>query len=534
MAWQHEVAQKRIRDLIDNAPKIGVRRFSDEYMPLYEERRAELVAAKERVAPPLFDLSNDSAVLVDTVQIYVGVINYDEFRMEEGRETVASHERALRFLHLYYSACDRVVELTSVQRVDFHGSRMHAVVIDQLGGGVSRRNVGDALAFVRDFRAVAKQANEELARSEFTARFSIGIDAGRCIAINNGTRTEKEPMFLGGAANYAAKLAESDRPGVFMSDRVRALLGYPGLGMLEGVQSVDEAFINQVIARRDEDMVPDPNVTALTQSPEEIVEAWRDEISKTEVPDPTIPRFRFHHKEPPLSEIEYSDLSPSNSIRMPLVSVFADLSGYTHYMDSAIKTGRTEDAIRALYVIRAEFQNVVEKDFRGRKVRFIGDCIHALIAEGTKVETDHRKSVIQSFECAGGLRSSFKICQRELLGLEALGLAIGVECGPTPVSRIGIRGVRSVRIASSVSTATSEHIQRDCGDNETKFGPNAMAALPAALTDLVDASGVALDLTYDDVVVSMSAMHAPSTASRYSRAHTLAVPASSRADLRRG
>ena len=137
MAWQHEQARKRIRGLIDDAPAIDVRRFSDEYMPLYEARRAELTAARQGVAPPLFDLPKGSAVLVDTVQIYICITNYDEYHIEEGLETEASHERALRFLHLYYTACDRVAESTSAQRVDFHGSRMHAVILDRAGAGIT-------------------------------------------------------------------------------------------------------------------------------------------------------------------------------------------------------------------------------------------------------------------------------------------------------------------------------------------------------------------------------------------------------------
>ena len=383
------------------------------------------------------------------------------------------------------------------------------------------------------WRAVAEQANKDLAKSEFTARFSIGIDIGRCVAINNGSRLEQEPMFLGSAANHAAKLAESDQPGIFLSDRVLARLGLQRPGMHESLRSVDEAVVNQVIARRDVGTLSDPVTSPLARNPEKLVEIWQDEISKTEVPDPTIPRFKFYHKEPPLNEIKYPDLSPSNSIRMPLVSVFADLSGYTRYIDSAIEAGRIGDAVRALYVIRAEFQNVVERDFGGRKVRFIGDCIHALLAEGTRTETDDRESVIKSFECAGGLRSSFKICQNELSNLEILGLAIGIEYGPTPVTRVGIRGVRSVRLASSVATTVSEQMQRDCGDNETKFGPSAMAVIPAALHDLADGSGVAHDVTYDDVAVSLSAMHTPNLAPPYSRVHTPAHTGASRAHFRR-
>lgn len=520
MAWGREQAQRRVKKLIGEAPTIDVHRFSQEYMPLYEARVAQLSAAGERIGPPLFDLAKGTAVLVDTVQIYIAITNYDEYRIDEGSETEASHERALRFLHLYYSACDRVAEATSAQRVDFHGSRMHAVVIDQAGAGITRHSIAGALSFIRDFQIVADRANSELANSALTARFRIGIDAGTCVAINNGTGIEQEPMFLGSSANYAAKLAEGDQPGIFLSDRVRSLVGLRGLGALESAHSLDEASIHQVIAGRDDDWPSAPLETSHAASTETIVETWREEIAKAEVIDPTIPKFSFHHKEPPLSDIDYRDLSPSNSIRMPLVSVFADLSGYTKYIDTAIANGSIGEAIRALYVIREELQNVVEDDFGGRKVRFIGDCIHALVAEGTRTETDDRKSVIQSFECAGGLRSSFLICQEQLAGLETLGLTIGIEYGWTPVSRIGIRGIRSVRLASSGATAASEQMQRDCGDNEVKFGPNAMALIPAAYHDLANTYGVAAALTYDDVLLCAARPTAHTATPRPARAHT--------------
>ena len=533
MAWRHEQAQQRIRKLIGEVPKIEVRRFADEYMSLYEARKAELRAAKEPVSPPLFNLGKGSAVRVDTVQIYIGITNYDDYRIDEGRETEASHERALRFLHLYYSACDRVVEQSPAQRVDFHGSRMHAVVLDQSGAGVTPELIAESFAFVRDFRAVAERANAELAKSELSARFRIGIDAGPCVAINNGTGLEQEPMFLGSAANHAAKLAEGDQPGVFISDRVRGLLNLPKLGIYEDVRSLDDAFFNQMVARRDEAILAGLIATESVRDPEVLIGAWREEIRTKSVPDPTTPRFTFHHKEPPLRGIKYADLAPSNSIRMPLVSMFADLSGYTAYIDDAIANHGIADAVRALYVIREELQNVVEKDFGGRKVRFIGDCIHALLAEGNESETDDRQTVIQGFACAGGLHSSFKICRRELTNLDALGLAIGVEYGPTPISRIGIRGQRSVRIASSVATATSEKMQQECESDVIKFGPVAMALIPTSLDDLIDASGVALGVNYDDVITSLSSQEASSPAPVYARAHAPAASSVSRAHFRK-
>lgn len=516
MAWQYGQAQQRIRELIKEAPDVDVRRFAEEYLPLYEMRKAALAAEDKSVTPPLFDLEKGKAIIVDTVQIYIAITNYDEYRIEEGRETEASHARALRFLHLYYSACDRVIEQTDAQRVDFHGSRMHAVILNPDKEEGRSEALLKALSFVRDFRAVAEQANEELADSELDALFRIGVDIGPCVAINNGNGLEQEPMFLGSAANHAAKLAYGDEPGIFLSDRARAALDQPQVGPLETLMKLDEAVFSNIINIRDEVIAS----AGASRVPEVILREWRGEILTKSVSDPTDPEFRFHYKEPPLKDIAFADLMPSNSIRMGLASLFADLFGYTDFLDNAIAHGAVADAVKALYVVRQELQNVVEEDFGGRKVRFIGDCIHGLVAEGSSTEADAAKTVSMSLACAGALRSSFNICKSELNGIDELGLTIGIEFGPTPVTRIGIRGVRSVRSASSIATAASEKAQRGCDDEQTRLGPEAQKLLPVALEDIVDADGTAHALTYDDVVTGIAANDTVPTAPAYHRAHS--------------
>lgn len=504
MTWQHDRALRRIRALVDEAPEIRVRHFSEEYLPGYLAGAAKLRDAGGRVSPPLFDLAKGQAVLVGTVHVYIAITNYDDYRIDQGQETESSHERALRFLHLYYSACDRIAERSRAQRVDFHGSRMHAVVLNQSGTEVTLESIADAFAFVRDFRAVAERANQALANSELTARFRIGIDAGPCVAINNGTGLEQEPMFLGSAANHAAKLAEGDQPGIYLSDRVKALLNLPLLDGYEGYQKLDEGIFSQLAATRGSAIGGGFSPRELSAMAEQFVDTWKSEIVAMRAQDFSVPNFSFHYHKPPLSDIDFAALAPSNSIRMGLISILADLSGYTSFIDAAIGSRDIAHAVRSLYVIRDEFQNVVEKDFRGRKVRFIGDCIHALLAEGSATETSDSDSVVQSLLCAGGLKSSFEICRTALTNLDSLGLAIGFEYGPTPVSRIGIRGARSVRLASSIASATSEKMQHECGDNGVKLGPNALSVLPSAFKDLIDASGAGSGVTYDDVATCLS------------------------------
>ena len=76
-------------------------------------------------------------------------------------------------------------------------------------------------------------------------------------------------------------------------------------------------------------------------------------------------------------------------------------------------------------------------------MRFIGDCIQGVIAEGAR-QDDGPGSVRQSVICASGMRSSFSLAQQILGTINKLDLAIGIEYGAVPLTRIGNRGTESV------------------------------------------------------------------------------------------
>ncbi len=107
-----------------------------------------------------------------------------------------------------------------------------------------------------------------------------------------------------------------------------------------------------------------------------------------------------------------------------MVSVFADIDGFTAYVSHCIATGQVRQLVSNLHAIRYESAATLKHDFNGRKVRFIGDCLHGIIAEGTAYETDDQRSVLSSLRLAAGLRSSFDLCKEMLPGMASLGLAI--------------------------------------------------------------------------------------------------------------
>lgn len=498
MAWNAERARKRIERYQAATPEVKVERFEEDYLPRRARERAFLEAAGVRraEAPPLYDLPNGAAVLVpDAVHVYVRALSYDEVRLENGIETEAGHARGLSFLHLLYGAGDRAVEAIGAQRVDHHGARMHAVVAEPAGAANLAARIGQALALAREMTNLAREAAGTIARQQhITLRFRVGIDVGTCVALNSPRADEREPVFIGPAANHAAKLAAGDEEGVYMSDRVRAALGLPMVGSLPMEQAIriSEADIFNAL-RHFAQYDARGTLTRL--------ERWMEEARANPATVLSPADFKFHEHSPPLRSIRYENLSPARSIRMDMVSLFADLDGYTAYIDHCMATGCLPTAVRLLNILRCEFNAVVQEDFEGRKVRFIGDCIHALLAAGRR-DVDVASSVELAAQCAGGLRSSFNLCQDIVEHADQLGLAIGFELGPTPVSRIGIRGPRSVRVASSLATRASERLQQACSGQHTVIGPKAFAAAPASVRRLFGASRVVSDLSYDDVASS--------------------------------
>ncbi len=498
MAWTRSRAERRIRGFAEKTPEVVVERYADEYMPRWTQmlETARLAGLPPTARRPLADLPDGVAVLIDTVQVYVRLLNYDDVRLDRGRETPASHARGLSLLHALYGAADRVVEGAGAQRVDFHGARLHAVVTEPHGAASVSQRVSAALAIADEMIDLALMSGRRfLGDPVLRLRFRVGIDLGPCVAISSGRRDEREPMFIGPAANHAAKLAMGDTEGVYLSDRVRATFRMRRTPTLPDELAAPASTAELGTLRA---AAVDPREGAAAR-----LDSWLSDIraGRSSVPSPA--DFVFHQHTPPLRSIDYSTLSPSRSIRMPLAAIFADLDGYTAYIDGCMTTGGLGEAVRLLHVLRGEFNAVVQEDFDGRKVRFIGDCILGILADGDAREVDVGATVARAALCAGALRSSFDLCGEILTEARKLGLAIGFEVGPTPVSRIGIRGDRSVRVASSLTIRESEACQRRCGGEQTMIGPAAYSGADAAVRSLFRNARTADRLTYDDIAIQV-------------------------------
>lgn len=499
MAWSQERSQERIDRFLQTVPKnqVSVRTFDEGFI---NERRA-VINERVRSGGPqeqfISDISRNAAVLVDGAHVYAQLLDFGPAMMEQDRETEAGHRRALGMLHLHYAACDSVADEFEAQRVDYHGPRMHAVIVSPSGSENADARARRALEFADALKRAVERTGDRVGGGQFRTRVRIGIDSGLAVAVNSGSRDEREPLFLGNPANYAAKLAEGAEEGLYPSNKVRIEAGIPQLHVATHMLDAERA--NKVHVSPSSLELGRPGYVVLANRvSEELVTRVADAATARFQNEATSSAsFTFHRHEPPLRTIVFADLSPSRSIRMELASIFGDIDNFTAYVEDCIRDGRISEMVTNLHVIRSELAATLKHDFGGRKVRFIGDCIHGLLAEGSRTETDCSETVRAAVNAAAGMRSSFELCQENLENVEGLGIAIGVEFGATPISRMGIRGDRSVRCSVSKAVTASERLQSVCGGSETALGPRALAHASAGIRRLFGNDGKAAGLDVD-------------------------------------
>jgi class 3 adenylate cyclase len=477
MGWNRSRAEARIEEFLERVPQSAVR------IEGFEERyaRESKIRADSGNAPrgynPIVSIPPSQAVLVHGVHVYVQSTDYHSVLTDAQRERAERHMRALKFLHTHYSSSDQIVIEYQAQRVDYHGPRLHAVIATPTGPSNERRRIERALDFAMAMKRMIEVTGDKVLGGEFKTGVRIGIDSGMAVAVNSGRANEQEPLFLGNPANYAAKLADGDEPGIFLSDRVRNILGMTVLGNL-GLQKRSAYFQDAGSPFKVNRSMSDERIQMLAE-----------DVRVTVEPQVRAAEFTFHRHAPPLSTIDYSALRPSNTIHMPMLSIFADIDGFTAYVQRCIENGQVKELVSNLHVLRKELAAVLKTEFDGKKVRFIGDCIHGILAEGTRTETDAAATIESGVLCAGGMRSSFELCQTKLPGIDDLGLAIGMEYGNTPVTRLGTRGELSVRCATSRAVSESERVQSELNGEETGLGPAALAKASARVKKLFDRDG---------------------------------------------
>jgi len=467
-----------------------------------KERASDRIAAKIKGLPlnaieikefvrdtDLANLPGNVAYRIDGVHLYADILNLSDMLHVTDVEGETCHRRTLRFLNLHYRAVHRTLQRVDAIFVDFHNQRLHSVVAKPYDSQL--RRIQRAVAIAQLVIDVLAQTGEDADHP--AARVRVGIDTGKALAVNNGRRGHREPLFLGKPANHAAKRAcGGNAVGIFLTNDARAVLG------LKNAPNEDTAFLTALEVKDCQDKAK------LGVAADEIVKEWKEDLKNN-----PIGAFEFKGHTPPFSTLDIEELSVKNSRRQDAATLYADLDGFTAYLSSNISGDTSaKHVVRALHVLRSELDAVLHTDFAGRKVRFIGDCVHGLAVEGTAQTTDEKETISNLTLCAGGMRSSFNLALLKLKenGTDAssLGLQIGFEYGPMNVTRLGMKG-ELVRCSVSRGVLTAEREQGRCTGNETAIGPTAYAAASDAVRALFGPTRKRSGLDYDSMIDELSA-----------------------------
>jgi class 3 adenylate cyclase len=479
MSWNEARSRKRIREHLKTVPQF------DEHITL--AKRASVMAEDRGL---MATLPQRRAFVVEGAHVYGQLLDFDKLVADKNnQETEESHRNVLRSLDMHYRLWDSIIDNDESDRVDYHGARLHAIVTAPEGDprGQTERAVALAVKLNEATKRVA-------AAYGFPSRIRFGIDQGKCVAMTTGRAHEKDTLFFGAPANHAAKLAAArDEEGIFVAPGAQSAAGSSASRKTyTGDIAFDEGFVAQASQRH--------QFTRLDEAAGRLIaEAKLERL------------FVFHRPTPPLSALKFSQLSPANSARMGMASLFADIDGFTAFVDAAIRSGSEgiKHAASAIHVIREELNDVLTEDSEGKRVRFVGDCIHGVLAVG-QLKDDVPASIDQAVMCASGMKDSFLLCQEIVGGIDTLGLAIGIEYGPVPLTRIGLRGENSVRCAAGRAIVMSERAQQSLEGSGLRLGPVALQfANPA--TRRLFASATAL-LGYDATADLLGSVTSPAVA----------------------
>ena len=157
--------------------------------------------------------------------------------------------------------------------------------------------------------------------------------------------------------------------------------------------------------------------------------------------------------------IDFSKLSWKNNKSVTGANIFADLSGFTAFVEDANDVEQQQAALKLFHVVRKELTKVATSDFQGVHVQFQGDRSQTLIH---MPKGDVKKISVAAVESAISMQSSYElVIKKALIEAETLSLKIGIDLGTTLATQLGAYGDRD-NICLGTSVERAAVIEEDC------------------------------------------------------------------------
>jgi hypothetical protein len=275
-------------------------------------------------------------------------------------------QEAVRALHIWQRRTVAIIEsVFDGVFVHFQGPRMHALIYRPYDTEAQATRAVLLLLVLDD-----------LAQSQFNARFSTladfqlrsGCDIGTVVGTRNGVNGDRELLFVGDPANWAAKIIAGRR-------------------RITVTQRIVDALPNDIAQYVDAENEGDPRVISCTSS-ELAALLWKfgfayDGPAHGDAIDNDLDAL-------PLDEVkisgartivDFDSLSVRDNKLINAASIFGDIDGFTSYVAAADAESDDSivEALRVFAVIRKELARVVKRDYDGVRVQYQGDRTQAMV-----------------------------------------------------------------------------------------------------------------------------------------------------------
>ena len=412
MTWNHDRSLKRATNYFSEIGDITV-------TPVVKEMDFEAIT-----------LNHPRKVI--GAHAYTDVVN---FRSITG-DGAASVEQ-IRALHIYGREAARIVEQDfGAVKVHLQGPKAHVISYRPISDD-AKKVVAATLSSVALVRAL-RILSSELGLDPVW-KGACGVDFGEVLVTKDGVRGDRELLFLGSAANRAAKIVDT---GVLLTQAAADLL---------------PSRIAEHLVQRDDLWRLTLTDDALDDLAAHYGHAWsragcRERI-RMDAAAITLDTVKVCGVE---GAIDKGVLSVHNNKAVAGVSIFADVDGFTAYIESAEDRDELAAAVRAFHVQRSELRNVLKVDFPGLRIQYQGDRIQGFVY--LPIDT-YAKVAVDAVRCAAALHSTTTEVLPQVIGDAAKPLAIGMAFGETVVTKLGERGHRDV-VALGEAVAEAARIQQ--------------------------------------------------------------------------
>lgn len=406
--------------------------------------------------------------------VYVTVSNFARLASEHAE--TEQYRRLIQAVHVYQREVNRIVEDQSGVNglaIHFQGQKLHALLyrpIDNARVLASRATLLQLI--LRDF--VREVFNPAFSNFD---NFSVagGADIGTVIGTRNGTNGDRELLFLGDPANYAAKIIAGNgvlrvTKAVFdeLPERLQDVCIQIGDGSVYRLAPMSAADLDTIISD-------------LGNESAALHVSWNRDASRK--------RVDADKAAVPLKEIEYAtarelididSLSVRNNKRVEAASLFADVSGFTKYIEAANTPALQRAALRVFHAVRREMSCVIRDDYPGVRVQYQGDRVQAIY----HMPPDNVASAADDAVTAGAaIQSSLEVIRELLPEAAGLSMAVGVDHGTTLVTKLGTRGQRD-RICMGETVDRAAECEETAAGGEIAVTSAVYDALPEAVAGL--------------------------------------------------